>query len=87
MISNTKTFLIGLALFFIPFLGVPRLWRSGLVITLAVLLILFSVKITLPKRAAKKLRKREKVTTVFAESMPAQSVDTTSPTEPPSTPL
>lgn len=72
MIKNGKTFYLGIFIFLIPFLGLPSSWRTFLVVVCGLVLILMSVKVSLPGRATpRRLRKREKVTPVWSESAPA----------------
>ena len=72
MINRKSTFYIGIFIFLIPFFGVPTSWRTFFVIVSGLALILLSIKITLPKKNIKGARTRkEKVTQVFVESIPA----------------
>ena len=71
MIKNNKTFYLGLFIFLIPFFGLPTSGRTFLVTISGLLLILFSVKFSLPGRnVPRRLRRKEKVTPVWSESMP-----------------
>ena len=70
MIKNYKTFFLGLFIVIIPAIGLP-VSKTTLFVLSGLLLIIFSVKINLPKRGAvKRIRRKEKVTPVFVENSP-----------------
>lgn len=71
MINRRSTFFLGIFIFIIPFLGVPSSWRTTFIIVSGIILILLSLKITLPKKSLKGRIKKEKVTSVFVESIPS----------------
>ena len=52
------------------FLGLPTSWKTTLSFLSGLALVFLSVKLTLPKKPSKHLRKKEKVTSVFAENSP-----------------
>ncbi len=71
MINRKSTFFLGIFVFIIPFLGIPSSWRTFFIVVSGIILIILSVKITLPKKISKsRISRREKVTPVFVESMP-----------------
>jgi hypothetical protein len=74
MIQRKSTFFIGLFIILIvAFLGLPSAWKAGLLIVSGLALMALSVKITLPKRNIKpRVRRKEKVTQVFVESVPVE---------------
>ncbi len=77
MIKQRSTLFLGIFIFVIPFLGLPTSWRASLVMIAGLGLIALSIKITLPRRLAKsgkKLRRKEKVSAVFVENMPIESI-------------
>ena len=71
MINNKNIFFLGLFVLATQYLfGLPTFWKT-LLITISVLSIIFlSTKITLPKRNAKNVKRKEKVTPVFMENSP-----------------
>jgi hypothetical protein len=83
MLKNNKTFYLGLFIFLIPFLGLPSSWRTFLVIVSGLLLVAMSVKLSLPGRSVpRRLRHKEKITSVFSQSAPVTKVeDIISPNE------
>ncbi len=70
MIKSKRTFFLGIFIFFIPFLGLPSSWKSGLIIISGLALVAMSVRLSLPKKNVKPRVRREKVTQVFVESAP-----------------
>lgn len=62
MISNKKTFFLGVFIFFIPFFGIPGSWKTAFIIISSIFLVLLSVKIPIPKKPSKPRLKREKNT-------------------------
>ena len=72
MIERKSTFFLGLFILILSssFLGLPSSWKATLVFLSGVTLILLSVKLTLPKKPTKNLRKKEKVTPIFVENSP-----------------
>ncbi len=78
MISNRKTFFIGLLIFIIPFLGVPTSWKMALMMIVGFYLVATSLRISLPpslggKKPTKTVRRKGKATPVFMENMPMES--------------
>ena len=72
MIQRKSTFYLGIFIFLIPFFGVPTSWRTYFIVISGLVLIVMSLKITLHKKNVKNTRNRkEKVTSVFVESIPA----------------
>ncbi len=71
MINRRSTFFLGIFIFIIPFLGVPSSWRTTFIVLSGIILIILSLKITLPKKSLKSRIKKEKVTSVFVESIPS----------------
>lgn len=72
MIQRRSTFFLGIFIFIIPFLGIPSSWRTFFIVFSGIALIALSIKISLPKKTVKSRIRREKVTPVFVESIPAQ---------------
>ncbi len=73
MISNHKTFFLGVFIFIIPFLGLPSSWKTILIVLSGTYLAVQSIKVSfLIKKTFKPIRKKEKVTPVFVENMPMQ---------------
>ena len=70
MINRKSTFVIGLFVLLIPFLGLPSSWKTALIIVSGFSLLIISVKISLPKKNIKTKTKREKITPVFVENAP-----------------
>lgn len=70
MINRRSTFFLGIFIFVIPFLGIPGSWRTTFIVLSGIALIILSIKITLPKKPLKSRMRREKVTTVYVESIP-----------------
>lgn len=72
MIKDKKIFSVGVFVIIVwIFFGIPTSWKIFLTIFSELYLIFLSVKINFPKKSfPKKLKKREKVTPVFSESMP-----------------
>jgi len=68
-INRKSTLFLGIFIFIIPFLGFPSIWKAILTIASGLLLIIFSVKIQIPKKGVRRIQ-REKVTQVFVESVP-----------------
>lgn len=66
MVTDKKTFFIGLFIFITPFLGLPLWWRFTLIILSALSLIIFSIKLELSKKTSSKSlklpRKKQKIT-------------------------
>lgn len=75
MINNKQTFFLGLFIIIIPALGLPTFWKTTFFILSGVVLVFLSIKITLPKRTQKKLRKKEKITRVFVENSPIYTTE------------
>lgn len=73
MIKNKKTFFLGVFIFLLPFLGLPTSWKMTLVTISGIFLVLFSVKISIPKKLPRRAP-RKRATPVFVESMPVQPV-------------
>ncbi|MES3005148.1 MAG: hypothetical protein V4690_03510 [Patescibacteria group bacterium] len=72
MISKKSTFFLGFFIFLIPFFGLPSSYKNTFVIISGILLILLSLKISIPKKNIKAKTKREKVTAVYSESRPLE---------------
>jgi len=70
MIYRKSTFFLGIFIFIVPFLGVPGSWRTTFIVLSGIALVILSVKITLPKKNLKSKTRKEKVTSVFVESIP-----------------
>ena len=79
MIQRKSTFFLGIFILLLAssFLGLPTSWKNTLVFLSGLAIIFLSVKLTLPKKAPKRLPKKEKITPVFAENSPI----VTTPTE------
>ena len=75
MINKKSTFFLGVFIFLIPFTGFPSSWKSSITIICGIILIILSVKISLPKKHSKNRVKREKVTPVFVENIPIYTKD------------
>ncbi len=77
MISNKRTFFLGIFIFIIPFLGFPGSWKTAFIIISGIALIFLSVKISMPKKQGRVRSKKEKVTPVFVENIPIYPRDNT----------
>lgn len=77
MISNKKTFFLGVFIFLIPFTGFPSSWKSAFIIISGIVLVSLSVKISLPKKNSRVRSRKEKVTPVFVENIPIYPRDNT----------
>lgn len=88
MITRRRTFYLGIFIFLIPFLGLPTTWKTTLIIFSALLLIIFSVSFSLPKKQVKpRVRRKEKTPQAFTDIAPPQTsenVDSGPETLPPS---
>lgn len=69
MITSRRTLIIGICIILIPFLGFPSSWKNFLVVASGFALVATSIKIVIPKKIVKKVRRRETVTPVFRESI------------------
>lgn len=72
MISKKSTFFLGIFIFLTPFFGLPSSYKNTFIVLSAILLILLSVKINIPKKNLKPRARKEKVTEVFIESVPVE---------------
>ncbi len=81
MISRKSTFFLGIFIFIIPFLGVPSSWKTLFITISGLILVILSVKISLPKKTNRSKIKREKVTPVFAQNVPIYPKDGISETD------
>jgi len=70
MIQNPRTLSIGIFIFILPFLGFPSFWKTLFIILCGFALITSSLKISIPKKATKRPRRKDKVTPVFVENSP-----------------
>ncbi len=70
MIQKKRTFFLGIFIFLIPFLGVPTLWKTSFIILSGLTLIIFSIKISLPKKIPKRASKKEKINPSSTENIP-----------------
>ncbi len=70
MITNRRTLFLGIFIVLIPFLGFPSAWKTFMIVLSGIILISFSVEITIPKKIPKRpLRRKETITPVFRESI------------------
>lgn len=69
-IDRKSTFFLGIFIFIIPFLGFPSTWKMFLTVVAGVLLVLLSIKISIPKKPSRYKTQRERVTPVFVENTP-----------------
>lgn len=77
MINKKSTFFLGVFIFIIPFLGFPSSWKTFLIIFSGIILVLTSIKISIPKKTIKSRSRREKITPVFMENVPIYPKDDT----------
>ena len=77
MIQNKSTFFLGVFIFIIPFLGLPTSWKTTLIVLSGLGLMALSFKFIPFKKNPKIRVKKEKVTPVFIEPMPAITPDDT----------
>ncbi len=72
MVKNVRTLILGILIIVIPFLGFTRFWKNSFLVIIGAVMIVTSLKITLPRRGvvAKRIRKKEKITPVFMENSP-----------------
>ncbi|MBA3733304.1 hypothetical protein H0W91_02920 [Patescibacteria group bacterium] len=82
MIARKKTFFLGIFIFLIPFLGLPSAWKTLCITISGLILVGLSTKIILPRKVTTRPRtKKEKVTSVYVESIPAyRETENNSPT-------
>lgn len=70
MITERRTLLLGIFIVLIPFLGFPSAWKTFMIVLSGVLLISFSVNITIPKKIPRRsVKRKETVNSVFRESI------------------
>ena len=69
MVTSRRTLIIGICIILIPFLGFPSAWKNFLVVALGLAVVALSVKIIIPKKIVRKVRRKETVTPVFRESI------------------
>lgn len=70
MITNRRTLLLGLFIMLIPFFGFPSAWKTFIILVSGVILVGFSVHITIPKKIPKRIvRRKETINPIFRESM------------------
>lgn len=70
MITDRRTLLLAIFIIVIPFLGFPSAWKTFIIVASGVLLLSFSVNITIPKKIPKRIvRRKETVNPVFRESI------------------
>lgn len=70
MITNRRTLLLGIFIVIIPFLGFPSAWKTFITLSSGLMLIGFSVSITLPKKIPRRMvRRKETINSVFRESI------------------
>lgn len=70
MIQNPRTLSVGIFIFILPFLGFPSFWKTLFIMLCGFFLIASSLKISIPKKSAKRPRRKDKVTPVFVENSP-----------------
>ncbi len=70
MITNKKTFFLGIFIFTIPFLGFPSFWKTLFVAFSGLLLLALSIRLSIPKKPFRPKAKKEKVTPVYVENIP-----------------
>jgi hypothetical protein len=71
MVHNAKTFLLGVFIIIIPFLGIPTSWKTVLVVIAGLYLVSLSLTFAFPsKKPARTYKRRERVTPVFVENVP-----------------
>lgn len=73
MISNKRTFFLGIFIFIIPFLGFPSSWKTIFIVVSGVVLVLMSLKLSLPRKTTRVKSKKERTTPVFVENIPIYS--------------
>lgn len=70
MITDRRTLLLAIFIIVIPFLGFPSAWKTFITVASGVLLLSFSVNITIPKKIPKRIvRRKETINPVFRESI------------------
>jgi uncharacterized protein (DUF58 family) len=75
MISRKSTFVLGIIIFLIPFLGLPTIWKSFLVVTGGLFLVISSISFPEPRKISKARVKKEKVPEIQIESTPVYPKD------------
>ena len=61
MIKYKGTFFLGVFIFLIPYLGLPTFWKTTLITICGILLVLSSIKISIPTKKISRTRiKKEK---------------------------
>lgn len=73
MIARKGTFYLGIFIFIIPFLGFPTMWKMFLVVVAGLSMILYSVRLPMPKKSFKQKIKKE--------NFPIETIDTSIKTE------
>lgn len=70
MIQNKGIFFIGVFILIVSssFIALPSLWKTILIFLSGVILILSSIRFTLPKKPQKRLRKKDKQPVIFTDS-------------------
>ncbi len=77
MIQRKRTFFLGIFIFVLPFLGLPSFWKTLFIVASGIVLMVLSVKISLPRKYNKTKNRKEKITQVFVESAPIYPKDDT----------
>lgn len=75
MITRKSTFLLGIIIFLLPFIGIPTFWRTLIFVLVGISLVFSSVDFVFPKKMSKPRHKKEKLNDVVIESMPIYPKD------------
>lgn len=70
MINRKNTFIIGILIFLIPFLGLPTFWKNFLYIITGLFLIISSISFPEVRKPIKPKTKKEKQSEISIESIP-----------------
>lgn len=81
MITRKSTFLLGIAIFLLPFIGIPTFWRTLFYVMIGITLAFSSVDLVFPKKLSRPKHRREKHTDVVIESVPIYPKDNIVPEE------
>ncbi len=75
VINRRSTFFLGVFIFLIPFFGVPSFWKTVFIIFSGVLLVLLSIRVSLPKKSIRISKpKKEIVNPVVVEEVVQEQV-------------
>ncbi len=81
MIARRRTFILGIFIFLLPFLGLPSFWKTLFVSLSGLLLIALSMKFQVPKKVVRPKKTREKTSSIYPNATPLEVSEIKTPGE------